>query len=545
MREEFRLPLCVFALLALGFVPGWYYLWIAAILVGIGKIVWNSVEKLREGTYSLDYIAFLAMVVALPSGEFLAGAVVSLMITGGEALDEYASRRAESALRSLLERIPKVCIVRESDGTTHEVPIQEVRGGQVIVVRPNELLPLDGTLVSEAAELNEANLTGEALPVSFARGAFLKSGSVNAGATIELTVEGSFETSTYMKIVHLVDEAKRHQPRVVRLAEQVNFPFTAVTLILGGVAWAYTGELSRALAVLVIATPCPLLIAAPVAFIGGLSRAARKNIIVKRPATLEDIAHVETVFFDKTGTLTLGEPRLVRVEATGGASEEEPLSIAAAIEFHSIHPLARAVCSARADRNAPLLESRAVVETIGKGIEGEVAGTRYRIAKASKATGSGIALGVYQGEREIGLLQFEDVIKENVGRSSARSRSTASPIEMLTGDRRENAGRLFAHSASLYVPSFRPNLNLRRYRRRKRAAATAMMVGDGLNDAPALAQADVGVVFSGTENSAAIDAADAVILSRDVTLVNFLLENARRSMRIASKVFGSVSDFPP
>ena len=397
-RQEFRLPFGVFVLLALGFIPGLNLCWIAATALGIIKISWESSKKIREGNFSLDYIALLAMVVSLVAGENLAGSVVALMITGGEALDDYASGRAESALRALLEKIPKTCHVRNADGTITEKPIQEIKSGETIIVRAHELIALDGTLRSEEALLNEANLTGEALPVTFGKGAFVKSGVVNVGETIELVVEGTFESSTYMKIVHLVDEAKHHQPRVVKLAERVNFPFTAITLLLAGIAYFYTGEMARALAVLVIATPCPLLIAAPVAFIGGLSRAARKNIIVKRPISLEEISRARTIFFDKTGTLTLGEPHLSKIDVLGHKSELELLAIAAAIEFHSIHPLARAVCAARAERKARLLESTSVEETIGKGIEGEVQGARYRIGKSDTGGQSGIVLGVFVGD---------------------------------------------------------------------------------------------------------------------------------------------------
>src|SRR3989344_1096784 len=313
-RKEFRFPLAVLGLLAAGILSPFDEFWILAILLGLGKIIYDSVGKIREKNYSLDYLALLAMIVSLFADQYLAGAVVALMITGGEALDEYASRLA--------------------DGTTSDKPIQEVGNGEIIIVRPNELVPLDGNLVSASALLNEANLTGEALPVSFWRGTYIKSGSVNVGETIEISVEGKFQDSTYMRIVHLVDEAKKHQARIVKLAERVNFPFTAAALLLAGGAYALSGELSRALAVLVIATPCPLIIAAPVAFIGGLSRAARRNIIVKRPTTLELLSRAQIIFFDKTGTLTLGEPLLVRVEASGKEkSELDLLGIAAAIEF--------------------------------------------------------------------------------------------------------------------------------------------------------------------------------------------------------------------
>jgi len=541
-RKEFRFPLAVLGLLAAGILSPFDEFWILAILLGLGKIIYDSVGKIREKNYSLDYLALLAMIVSLFADQYLAGAVVALMITGGEALDEYASLRAEGALRGLVERIPKSCVVRLADGTTSDKPIQEVGNGEIIIVRPNELVPLDGNLVSASALLNEANLTGEALPVSFWRGTYIKSGSVNVGETIEISVEGKFQDSTYMRIVHLVDEAKKHQARIVKLAERVNFPFTAAALLLAGGAYALSGELSRALAVLVIATPCPLIIAAPVAFIGGLSRAARRNIIVKRPTTLELLSRAQIIFFDKTGTLTLGEPLLVRVEASGKEkSELDLLGIAAAIEFHSIHPLARAILSARRERNAPMFVSRNVVETIGRGIAGIVNGKKYTIAKAEGAAEGGIVLAISENENEIGRFYFDDRVKEDVHVMFRALAERGIDVEMLTGDRKENADRLFGGFGINIRAECTPEEKYKAIDSAKSDGKIVVMVGDGLNDAPALAHADVGIVFSGTENSASIEAADAVILGHDTGLILELLDTSVRSMKIARQsIWGGV-----
>lgn len=540
-RKEFRPPLTVLGFLIIGALSTSLF-WIAAIILGIAKISWDSLKKIREKNYSLDYIALLAMVVSLIADQYLAGSVIALMITGGEALDDYASARAEGALRGLAERIPKFCTIRQPDRSTIEKPIQEVANGETIVVKPNELIPLDGTLLSHEALLNEANLTGEALLVPFSRGAFIKSGSVNAGETLELSVEGGFQTSTYMRIVHLVDDAKKHQARIVRLAERVNFPFTAITLLLSAGAYALSGELSRALAVLVIATPCPLIIAAPVAFIGGLSRAARKNIIVKRPATLEELSRASVVFFDKTGTLTLGEPSLTKIETVKkGRNEKELLSIASAIEFHSIHPLARAITAASAAREAPTLEAARVKETLGKGIAGDVAGQRYTITK-SQGGYNGIVLSLLEKDAEIARFHFEDEAKKNVAELFLALKTRGISMQMLTGDRKENAERLFGNFGIPIVAECTPESKYEYIEHAKKGGATVVMVGDGLNDAPALAHASVGIVFSGTENSAAIEAANAVILGRDVMLIEYLFDTARRSTRIASQsVWGGVA----
>ncbi|OGG71195.1 cadmium-translocating P-type ATPase [Candidatus Kaiserbacteria bacterium RIFCSPHIGHO2_12_FULL_53_13] len=541
-RKEFRPPLAVLALLAVGAAFPAFPFWVIAIVLGIAKITWDSIEKIREKSYSLDYIALLAMVVSLFAHQYLAGAVVALMITGGEALDEYASARAEGALRGLAERIPKFCTVRSADGSIAEKPIQNVASGETIIIKPNELIPLDGTILSSEALLNEANLTGEAAPVSFSKGEFAKSGGINVGEILELVVEGGFETSTYMRIVHLVDEAKKHQAHIVRLAEQVNFPFTAITLALAAGAYLLSHELSRSLAVLVIATPCPLIIAAPVAFIGGLSRAARRNIIVKRPATLEELSRASVVFFDKTGTLTLGEISLTKIEVLAETrTATELLAVASAIEFHSIHPLARAIQTAGSLRKAPILEATNVVETIGHGIAGDVKGSRYTISKA-EGTHDGIALSLLEGEQEVAQFHFEDEVKENVAELFRALAKRGISIRLLTGDKRANAERLFGKFGITILAECTPESKYAAIDSAKNGGATVVMVGDGLNDAPALAHANVGIVFSGTENSAAIEAANAVILGRDVMLIEYLFDTASRSMRIAGQsIWGGVA----
>jgi heavy metal translocating P-type ATPase len=539
-RKEFRPPLLVLALLVAGAFSSQPF-WMTAIIIGIAKISWDSFKKIRKKNYSLDYIALLAMIVSLIADQYLAGAVIALMITGGEALDDYASRRAEGALRGLAERIPKFCTMRLPDGSVAEKQIHDVASKETIIVKKNEIIPLDGTLISEKALLNEANLTGEALPVALSRGMFIKSGTINIGETLELRVEGGFETSTYMRIVHLVDDAKKHQARIVRLAEKINFPFTLITLVLSLGAYILSGELTRALAVLVIATPCPLIIAAPVAFIGALSRAARRNIIVKRPATLEELARAGIVFFDKTGTLTLGEISLNKIERISGSmNEQELLAIAAAIEFHSIHPLARAMSAASSLRETQTLEAHNVQETIGHGISGDIENRRYTITKAQSLE-SGIVLSLLEEDREIARFYFEDEVKENVAELFMALRARGITMKILTGDKKENADRLFGKFGIPIVAECTPESKYSAIDEAKKGGVV-VMVGDGLNDAPAFAHANVGIVFSGTENSASIEAANVVILGRDVMLIKELFDTATRSVQIAKEsIWGGVA----
>jgi len=541
IQKVFVLPTVVFVIGIGGLIFGQSLLYLAATIIGIGKIVFDSYEKIREGHYSLDYIAFLAMVVAVVSHNYLPGAVIALMFTGGEALEDFAETRARASLKALLERIPKVALVRNDDGSTREVPLTEVTADSVIVVRPHELVPLDGTLASAEAILDTSNLTGESIPDTLAQGEFIKSGNINTGPTFDLVVSGTFATSTYARIVQLVDESKREQAPIVRLSEKANFPFTAITLVLAGGAYFFSGEITRALAVLVIATPCPLIIAAPIAFIGGLSRAAHRNIIIKKPVALEVLSRATAIFFDKTGTLTLGTPELVSLDVRASdIDESQVLAIAGAIEFHSIHPLAGAVtASLKAKRIAPL-QATDVTETIGKGISGVVDGVRYSISKSAEAgEQGGIVLALTRDEAIIAELRFADVLKDNVKHLITTLRARGLRVAIITGDRRANAESVFSGLPVDIYADCTPEEKHRIVTEAKAKGEVVVMIGDGLNDAPALATAHVGVVFSGTENSAAIEAAEVVIMGRDVVLVAELFTIARRSTHIALQSIGA------
>lgn len=510
------------------------------ILIGIGliQITRVAVREIRTGSGSLDYIAFLAMMLSIFTHEYLAGAVIAIMYTGGEALEAYATHRAEASLASLLARIPKVALVKDSSGGLTEVPLALVTEGTTIVVRGGELIPLDGRLVSLHAELSLANLTGEPLPETITKGTVVKSGSVNVGEACEIIVSGTLATSTYAKIVDLVKNAEQNQAPFVRLTAAANLPFTALTLVISGGAYLLSGDITHVLAVLVIATPCPLIIAAPVAFIGGLSRAAGKNIIVKTPAVLESIARITTIFFDKTGTLTLGTPQLTGITLIDTLeSEEYVLERAAALEFHSIHPLARALTTAAKERGLTPAPADEAKEVIGTGMHGSVAGKSYCILQAPEKhhkTG-GISLVLNEGEHELAVFHFADVLKENAKNLIIGLTDAGFKVAVLTGDRKENADSIFAGLSLDICADCTPEEKYRLVAAAKERGEKVAMIGDGLNDAPALAKADIGIVFSGTENSASIDAADVAILGHDVLLIHELFALSKRSVRIANQ----------
>ncbi len=353
-------------------------------------------------------------------------------------------------------------------------------------------------------------------PIPYTETAALKSGAVNVGETLKLRVLGDFEHSSYRKILSLVEEGKKHPSPIVRLAERYNIIFTFFALLLAFGAYLASGDWSRFLAVLVIATPYPLLIAAPISFIGGLNKAARKNIVIKSPFVLELLAKTKTLFFDKTGTLTLGEPRLKKVTLLDQAcSKEKALAIASALEWHSFHPIAKAIVKEYAKYENEVLMADDVEEKIGEGIFGTVLGRRCGVVQAKESTDDGLAVDVVADRKPIARFFFDDELKQDVGHMFEYLRERGYALGILTGDKKKNAERLFGHFRLPIYAECRPERKIELVGRYQREGKLVGMVGDGMNDAPALALADVGIVFSGTENSASIEAADVAIFGRD------------------------------
>lgn len=532
-NREFRLPFLIIVCILLALLLGEKMVYGIAILLGIMQLVSESYERIRRKRFNLDYLAFLALGTALILGELLAGAVVALMVAISAALERYGANRAEKTLRSLFENIPKV-VLRVTSSGTEEIPIPAIQKGDVLLVRPSEMLAFDGYLVSDRALLSEANLTGEMEPVVYTETAVLKSGAVNVGQVLQMRVLGDFEHSSYRKILSLVEEGKSHPAPMIRLAERYNIAFTFFSLVLAFGAYLLFGEWERFLAVLVIATPCPLLIAAPISFIGGLNKAARKNIIIKSPLILELLAKTKMFFFDKTGTLTLGEPRLKKIDILDKTfSKEKVWSIAAALEQHSFHPIAKAIVKEHASYEGELLAAENVEEKIGEGIFGTIAGRSYGIVQTKHNTESGIVVELVAGENTVARFHFDDELKPQVESVLEYLRLRGYTLGILTGDKKKNAERLFGHFKLPIYAECRPERKTELIQRYQREGKLVGMVGDGMNDAPALALADIGIVFSGSENSASIEAADVAIFGHDVSLIRDAIHIGRRSYHVA------------
>lgn len=504
------------------------------------------VRDLLRGRWGVDVLAVTAIVSTVVVGEYLASLVVVLMVTGGEALEEYAAGRAGRELQALLDRAPQLAHRRHAGtGELEDIPIDQVRSGDRLLVRPAEVVPVDGALVSGDADLDESSLTGESLPVTRTAGDQVLSGSVNGGSAIEITATARADESQYQRIVALVADAQQRQAPLVRVADRYAVPFTLVSLLIGGVAWAWSGNATRFAEVLVLATPCPLLIAAPVAFLAGMGAASRAGIIVRGGDAIERLSRVRTVAFDKTGTLTQGEPTLVAVRAVEPHSEDDLLRLAASAEQYSSHVLARSVIEAAHARSLPLQPASEAEEYATHGVlarlpEGEVVvGKRSFVAEHSSpvppVTLSSGELAVYVGvdSAYAGALIMRDEVRHDAAATLDRLRAAGvRDTLMLTGDARATAEHVAADVGIQHV--------LAECLPEDKVAAVqghpirpVMMVGDGVNDAPVLAVADVGVAMGARGSTAASESADVVIMTDDLSKVALAVSLGRRTMRVA------------
>jgi heavy metal translocating P-type ATPase len=557
-----------------GDVAGW--LWAAGTIpVVIGLLV-SMVRDLLAGRMGVDAVAFVSMSAALALGENLAGAVVAVMYAGGNVLEDFAVARAERDLKSLIDRAPRTAHRRE--GTTiADIPIEQVAVGDAILVRAGEVIPVDGFIASPGAMIDEAALTGEPIPVARRTGEPARSGTVNAGETFEIRASATAGESTYAGIVRMVNAAQTAKAPFIRLADRYALLLFPITLIVAGAAWLLSGDPIRGLAVLVAATPCPLILAAPVAFIAGVAQAARLGILIKGGKPFEALAQTHTVMFDKTGTLTVGGARLVAIEAAPGENPDDVLRLAGSIEQASHHVVAAAIVEAALGKGLSLQIPSAVRETMGSGLEGVIDGRTVRVGSHQLVYGarkpeewavralrraawrSALSVFVAVDGRTIGALLLGDELRRETPRAVQALRAEGvSRIVMLTGDRADAAETIAAALDLDSVLADRtPSDKVDAVATEQRLKPT-VMVGDGINDAPALAAANVGIAMGARGASASSEAADVVILTDRLDRVSDAIAIAKRARGIAAQsilvgmalsgvamVFAAVGWLPP
>ena len=553
----------IFVALLLGgllelFVSGFWgdLVWAAATALALIPLSWSVARSLARGDVGVDAIALVAMAGALALGEYLAGAVVALMLSGGNALEAAASRRARRELTALLQRAPRIAH-RRRDGRLEEIAVEDVRVGDRIFVRAGEILPVDGAVQSDGAVVDESTLTGEPLPVSRPRGTRVSSGTLNAGDAFDLRATRTASESAYAGIVRLVRDAEHQRAPFVRMADRYAAILLPVTLLVAGAAWAFSGDAVRALSVLVVATPCPLILAAPVALISGVSRAARLGVIVKGGATIEGLGRAGTVLFDKTGTLTRGRPEIEEVRSAGELPPEQLLKLGASVDQLSAHVLGEALVHGAEASGDPAPLPRGCGRGPRSGDRGPRGrppgrGREPRLAAPPRLLGRRRRRPADRRLARARLGAGDDRRRRRAGRRRAdggpgargcgrADRRAAERRGRAHRPRHRGPGARSARRSAARSGSTGSTPSARRRRRSKscaklatlRTPAPVVMVGDGVNDAPALAIADVGIAMGGVGATVSSETADAVIAVDRVDRVADAIAIGRRSLGIA------------
>jgi len=533
----------------MGFSPWSGWIWTAATIPVLLVLLAEIIVSLRRGDVGLDIIAAFSMSAALIFGEHLAAVVVALMYAGGQYLESFAERRASREMTALLARMPRTTM-RHRAGKLEEIDLDSVEPGDRLLVRQGDVVPVDGTVVEGVAVLDQSALTGESVPIQRSAGEAIMSGATNAGAAFSMLASRRAAESTYAGIVRLVEAAQRSRAPMSRLADRFALIFLGATIALAAAAWFWSGNPIRAVAVLVVATPCPLILAVPVALVSGLSRAAKHGILVKGGKALETLAQVRSLVFDKTGTLTHGRARIVSTTLTSGFSANEVLRLAASLDQASKHVIAETLVDEARSHGLQLTVPNDVTETPGEGIEGLVDGRRVIVgglrfvsrratrppvpSPAAQTTTGPLTVAVAVDGEVAGILLLADQLRAGTDALLRALRDLGiERIVLATGDRREVARSVVA---ALSIDAVRSDLTPDQKTLvvlSERKNGPVMMIGDGVNDAPALAAADVGMAMGAKGSAASVETADVVLLVDQLDRVLPAILIARRSRTIA------------
>lgn len=526
--------------------------WMVALVVTGAPLVWRTARGMAKGQFAADIVATLAILGAVALRQPLAGLVVVLMQSGGEALERYAEGRASAAVRALEEDAPRVAHRMQAGvvAILDDITVDEIGVGDLLIVRPGEMVPCDAVVVDGRSHVDASRLTGEPLPLTAAPGLALLSGSLNIDGPLTIRATVIAGESQYARIVSLVRSAQASKAPLQRLADRYAVWFTPLTLLVSAIAYALSGDAERVLAVLVVATPCPLILATPVAIIGGINRAARELIVVRNGGALEQLASVTVAVFDKTGTLTVGSPEVRGLTPLGGRDAAEVLRLAASVEHGSGHLLARSVVRAAAASGQVLAPAVDVEESAGQGVRGVVEGQTVVVGArgliAENAPGAITAFGMVSATAGLrsfvaidgaaaGIIEYADQLRSGLPGFFAELRELGIPrLVLLSGD---SAAHTVAVAAAVGITEVRGDLlpgdKVAVVGELSRSGARVLMVGDGTNDAPALTSASVGIALAGHGGGIVAEAADIVILGSDVTRVAAAIRIARRTLRIA------------
>jgi heavy metal translocating P-type ATPase len=513
-----------------------------ALLTGGLPLLVQLIRKLWAVEFGSDFLAGVSIVTAIVLREYLVAAIVVLMLSGGTALEEFATRRASRVLDALAKRMPSTAH-RKTGKELADIAVGEIRVGDMLVILPHEICPVDGVVVEGQGSMNEAYLTGEPFEVEKILGTMVFSGALNGDSLLTIRAEKLATDSRYARIMRVMEDTQQRRPHLRRLGDALGAWYTPLAIGIALAAWAISGEVERFLAVLVIATPCPLLIAIPVAVIGAISLSARRGIIIKNPAVLEQIDSCRTFIFDKTGTLTYGKPSLTRIVCTSGFKESEVLAVAAGLERYSKHPLATAILESAKQRGVALAAVSQVNESPGEGLRGTVNEREVLITGRNKVPGRNLILPpiepgleclVFLGGEFAALFGFEDSPRADsrVFVTHLSPRHHVTRVILISGDREAEVQSLAEKiGIAIALGSKSPEEKVQLVRA-EAALAKTVFVGDGINDAPAMQAATVGVAF-GHENDITSEAADAVVLERSLEKVDELMHIGRRMRKIA------------
>lgn len=499
----------------------------------------EMIKTLRSGSYGVDLLAITAIIATLLVGEYWASLIIILMLVGGESLEDYANGRAHRALAALLDKSPEIAHVQTGDKVV-DLPLDHVEIGSVLLIRPMEIIPIDGKLLSEAVVLDEASLTGETKPNELVRGDNVLSGAINGNSSIQIETTFAAADSQFQKIVQLVKETEKTPAQFVRLADRYAVPFTIIAYIIAAVAYFISGDPVRIAEVLVVASPCPLILAAPIAFVSGMSRSSQNGSLIKNGTVIEKLAKAQEIFLDKTGTITEGTIKVDSIKPVKSGNEAELLQLVYTVEKSSGHILAKAVVEYAETKKIKPLKLTSLTEVAGLGVIGEIDGEEIKIGRSLFAFAPDnlnyeTAFYVSKSGKYIGAVTFSDTLRPEAKATIAQMRKIGlENITMLTGDNQLVADKI-AKSVGIenVYAGLMPDEKLKFIQ--NATHRPAIMIGDGVNDAPALATADIGISIGVGSGTVASEAADIVLLQNDLRKVTTSIEISRDTLKIAKQ----------